>query len=30
MWIRDKGVVNFVSGESGERPVSNVFLILEK
>jgi exopolysaccharide biosynthesis protein len=30
MWIKDKGVVNFVSEESGERPVSNVFLILEK
>jgi exopolysaccharide biosynthesis protein len=29
MWIKDKGVVNFPSDESGERPVSNVLLIMK-
>ena len=30
MWVQDKGVVNFPSDESGERPVSNVLLITNK
>jgi exopolysaccharide biosynthesis protein len=30
MWIRDKGIVNFPSDKSGERPVANALLILKK
>lgn len=30
MWIHDKGVVNFPSDKTGERPVSNVLLLLNK
>ena len=30
MWVRDKGVINTPSDESGERPVSNVLLITNK
>ena len=30
MWVQDKGVVNFPSDKSGERPVSNALLITNK
>lgn len=30
MWIKNKGVVNFPSDKTGERPVANAFLILKK
>ncbi len=30
MWIQDKGIVNFPSDITGERPVANALLILEK
>ena len=30
MWTQDKGIVNFPSDESGERPVSNAILIINK
>jgi exopolysaccharide biosynthesis protein len=30
MWIKDKGVVNFPSDKTGERPVANAILILRK
>jgi exopolysaccharide biosynthesis protein len=30
MWLKDRGVVNNPSDKSGERPVSNVLLILDK
>ena len=30
MWIKDKGVVNFPSDKSGERPVSNTILIINE
>ncbi len=30
MWIHDKGVVNFPSDKTGERPVSNALLLLNK
>ena len=30
MWIQDKGIVNFPSDKSGERPVSNAVLIIDK
>ena len=30
MWIKDKGVVNFPSDKTGERPVANAILILKK
>jgi exopolysaccharide biosynthesis protein len=30
MWIHNKGVVNFPSDKTGERPVSNVLLLLHK
>ena len=30
LWIRDKGVVNYPSDRSGERPVANAILILNK
>lgn len=29
MWIKDKGIVNFPSDKEGERPVSNVLLIMK-
>ena len=29
MWIKGKGVINFPSDASGERPVSNVLLIIK-
>jgi exopolysaccharide biosynthesis protein len=28
MWIRDKGIVNYPSDDTGERPVANVILIM--
>lgn len=30
MWIQDKGIVNFPSDKSGERPVANALLIIKK
>jgi len=30
MWIKEKGVVNYPSDKSGERPVSNAILIINK
>ena len=30
MWIKDKGVVNYPSDKTGERPVANVLLILKR
>ncbi|MEJ2507757.1 MAG: phosphodiester glycosidase family protein, partial [Ignavibacteriaceae bacterium] len=30
MWIKDKGVVNFPSDSTGERPVSNALLIVNE
>ena len=30
MWIEDSGVVNFPSDKSGERPVSNAILLIDK
>jgi len=30
LWIKNKGIVNFPSDASGERPVSNVILIMRK
>jgi exopolysaccharide biosynthesis protein len=30
MWIKNKGLVNFPSDSSGERPVSNALLIIKK
>ncbi len=30
MWVHDKGVINFPSDKFGERPVSNVLLIMKK
>ena len=30
LWLKGKGIVNFPSDETGERPVANVFLIMEK
>lgn len=30
MWTRDKGIVNFPSDRSGERPVANAILVIDK
>jgi len=30
MWIHQKGIVNFPSDKTGERPVSNALLIIKK
>jgi exopolysaccharide biosynthesis protein len=30
MWIKGKGIVNFPSDSSGERPVSNALLLIKK
>ena len=30
LWTKDKGIVNFPSDKSGERPVSNALLIIDK
>lgn len=30
MWAQDKGIINFPSGKSGERPVANAVLIIKK